>query len=367
MWATSSTVSSRWLQGGPAAAIAAVLAACAPAGGGPAVGGGGCPPSSYGCRTSAHSGSGGAGTSGASSGGGSTGTTGAGGTSGSGVTGGTTGSSGTNGGSSGGSSSSGASGASGTSGTTGGTTGASGSSGGSTGGSSGSGSSCPAPLAAAVYDFTNNAPLSGVTVSLLDGNEAPIAQVLTDADGGFSFCPPLGTRVSGMATAVGYETSYSSELVLAGPDVFFSNAGNQFPIITTAEYAGIAGYLGPSGATPGDALVIVSVAPLQGCSDPSGFSVRAQLSDGGQLPDGGALPFQVAYLRGGFPNAAAAVTDDGGMAIVYDVDPSIANAIVVTASRDGGGCNTVDFSLLQQTGRVFIGPDALSLAVVPVR
>ena len=120
------------------------------------------------------------------------------------------------------------------------------------------------------------------------------------------------------------------------------------------------------GFEPTESLIVAEVIGAGGqppCNDVGGWTVSAS------LPDGGAISFLTAYASDAGAlhtslTATQAVTEAGhtfGLGFLYNLDPTLTNSVIVSATQAGGtGCFVNDGGPF--TGRVVIGPGSFSFA-----
>jgi hypothetical protein len=116
-----------------------------------------------------------------------------------------------------------------------------------------------------------------------------------------------------------------------------------------------------------DALIIAEVIPSGAqapCNDPAGWTISATLLDGG------AISYLTAYGNDAgtiHPSLTAtqSLTQDGqtfGLGFIYNLDPSLTDAVIVSATQVGStnGCSVNDGGPF--TGRIVVGASEFSFA-----
>jgi hypothetical protein len=203
-------------------------------------------------------------------------------------------------------------------------------------------------------------PVVGADVSAIGLNGAPVGgeSASTDSSGAFALCVAPGNDFSTQITAAGYVTAYIEDLV--------PTATIALPFVPLSEADTVVAY---SAVLPGfvatDSMIIAEVIPAGAqppCDDPAGWTFSATLMDGG------AITFEVIYAGDGGPLdqtsvATEAIVQAGhtiGMGFVYDLNPSVATAVRITATQASTGCVANDGGPF--TGRVVIGPGQASFA-----
>jgi hypothetical protein len=261
----------------------------------------------------------------------------------------------------GGGSGAGASGTAGGAGSGSSTVGTTGSSGASSGSSS-SGAGCSGALVtgtlvASAVGQTLDAgqPVAGAQVSAIAVDGVPIAgeAAVSGPFGAFALCVTPGEEFSTGIQATGYAQAYIEDLDLDG-----GYSGGLIPLIQTATVQAFAAVL--AGFDPSDAVIVTEMVSASGqppCNVLGGWAVSAH------LPDGGAVSYQTAYgTLTGLISDTRTSTDSLGLGYLYNLDPTVTDAVIVTATQVDGGayCPINDGGPF--TGRVVIGAGAFSSA-----
>jgi hypothetical protein len=248
------------------------------------------------------------------------------------------------------------------SGSTGG--GSTSSGGSSTGGTSGGGSSSGAACSGAVLTSSltdllgalagTPQPISGAQIAAVAVDGVPIGgeATLSGASGAFALCVAPGQEFATQIQATGYASAYLEDLKLAG-----DYTTSTISLAQTSTLQAFAVDL--PGFVTTDAFIVAGLSSTSGqppCSALGNWAFSAT------LPDGGAIAFQNAYLgRDGLPHLSTK-TDSTGVGFLYNIDPSVTDAVLVTATQVDGGafCPINDGGPF--TGRVVIGPGTVSSA-----
>jgi hypothetical protein len=183
-------------------------------------------------------------------------------------------------------------------------------------------------------------------------------------------CIPFDVPVTLQITAASYPTTYMVEIDVTsqgdGGELALLDRGLQ--LIPTEELTAFSAFLqGSGGVNQSDAMVaaaVISISQQPPCEPTSGWSVGVEFVDGGTLPDGGPLPFKRAYLGStDLPSATATETSSTGYAIMFNIDPTIANvAQLVATDLDGGSpCPSMNAQEMV-TGRVTLAPGSVTFA-----
>jgi hypothetical protein len=209
----------------------------------------------------------------------------------------------------------------------------------------------------------NAAPIAGAQVSAVDLNGVTIggASAVSTASGEFAFCVPSGQEFATQVEATGDVTTYVEDLVLHG-----NFRVVEIPLSASDTVTAYSLLL--SGFDPSKALVIVEIASVSGqppCNDVAGWVFGAT-----QL-DGGTMAYQNAYVgTDGLPHvtaltSTAALARDGGaygVGFLYNVDPSVTDAILLTATQIDAGATCAVNGGGPFTSRVAIANSAFSFA-----
>jgi hypothetical protein len=205
-----------------------------------------------------------------------------------------------------------------------------------------------------VIDFETCVPVCGASVQALSPEGIPIAgtaQYSQPPIGAFHYCLPTDTTFEATVTAPGYPTFYYGEIqgqVLTDLP--------SFGMLSTNELSTFADFLQPPLSLTEGAIVAFGV-DLDGCGGlggQAGWIVSLTPDDdGGVYAPGG---YQVLYIDvTGFPNPALTSTSAYGVAILYNIDPSVATFPYLHAvPPDGGACHLINAEL-GFTGRVQTG------------
>lgn len=198
--------------------------------------------------------------------------------------------------------------------------------------------------------------VGGASIGAVDGAGVPIpgAAATSASDGAFALCLPDGAPFSLQMQAASYLPTFGPEM--ENPEGYQLN---QLGLISSEGLQAFEGFI-PGGIAPNKAGILLKVA---GSGRPCnrlrwGWSFGLLLPDGGAVPDGG---YQSLYLgTSDLPDPTAQATATGGSALLYNVDPSISDFFIVTATNpDAGSCvpqNEADGF----TGRVFVSAGAVT-------
>jgi hypothetical protein len=198
---------------------------------------------------------------------------------------------------------------------------------------------------------------SGESITAIGGDGMLLpATAMTDPNGVFSLCLPAGLPFTLGVPAASPLPLFTAECL--------NNDAGCLPQVTY-PYA-IPTTLAQT-ADPNKGMVEVDRLPFgAGRLDCplGGWSLGLTLPDGGPVPDGGYVLVYFDSDSNPDPQATATI---GGPAYFYDIDTTISQFFVVTASNpDAGTCQAINRSL-GMTGRVFVAPSAetIYLLVLP--
>ena len=275
-------------------------------------------------------------------------------------------------------SSSGSASSSAIAGSSGGTTGGSGSSGSTSSGGSSSGNFqtsetfCPGvaigelqgsctigtPFASQLVDILSCAAIPNATIAAIGSDGVPVsgAAATTASNGGFTFCAPMDSSFSIQITASGYPTTYYAELL----DTTVSYI-SQLAMVSTGALGAFGDFI-PGGFASDKSVAVVKLTGTACILDYAGWNLGLALPDGGPVPDGG---YQLIYLdSSGVPSPTATMTDSEGAVIIYNIDSSISDFYLVTASNpDAGSCPQIT-GADGFTGRIFVAPGTVAVAPI---
>jgi hypothetical protein len=292
----------------------------------------------------------------------------------------------TRGGSGSGSATSGQSGPSGGSagstggGTVGGSTGGAAVSGGSSGGAVDAGIlQCPSGtlyVVTGLIDVDSPAlagmPAVGALVTEVGEDQVPLQGVGTsatsDANGNAQLCFAFDQPVTLSVQASQTPTTYLEELVAtpAAVDAGFAAIFKEGLPLFQDDLLIALGAVVPGGIQYTGAFVIAVVlsSSQTACPSEAGWTFDLVLPDGGTLPDGGNdVPFGIAYFNSeGVPALGMTATSIRGSAILYNIDPTLTNGAILTATNpDAGACPLVQ-GAVQTTGYVALGNSTFTYA-----
>ncbi len=218
---------------------------------------------------------------------------------------------------------------------------------------------CPSGEAVRSY-LVNIATCEGIfaTVSAIDSNGVPVSGDSTLSDpcsGDFSLCTPQNGPFTVQIQAANFPTTYTAEMTSLA-----SGAFAQFVMITSDELDALEAFL-PVQIDPNRDTLIVGLPSQSGqCQGPpkAGWTFALSLPDGGAFPDGG---YYLSYQETNFiPSASLTSTSELGTGIFFNVDPTIADYVLITATNPNpGSCDPRNVAL-GFTGRVFVTASALS-------
>jgi hypothetical protein len=209
--------------------------------------------------------------------------------------------------------------------------------------------------------FGDEEDFNGASVTAIDATGAAItgATATTDVNGAFGLCLPNGGPFSVELTADGGQTTYSPELEDpdAGPWAF------QVGVVAPTSLQDLAA-VAPGGFAASQGIVAVAVLALE-AGNPAcqltGWTFGLALPDGGPVAAGG---YQVLYT-GPESNTkvvpGATATGLTGNAYLYNIDTTVSDFFVVTASSPAmPACQPVGASI-GLTGRVYVAAGATTV------
>ncbi len=221
---------------------------------------------------------------------------------------------------------------------------------------SGDGGGCPAAwLGSQVDDFESCSPICGATVQAQDRAGVTVAgtEQLTQAPGGsFRFCLPADTTFETLVSAPGYPNFVYAEIT--------GQLAVDIPMIgllSTDELAAFQVFIN-GGLNPADGALVAFFVNVDDCADgpgtaEDGWTLTLQDESCAPYPDGG---YQMLYIdSAGFPNPTLTQTSPYGVAILYNIDPSVAQFPKLVATNPAAKCQLVN-QAIGFTGNVQVGP-----------
>lgn len=179
----------------------------------------------------------------------------------------------------------------------------------------------------------------------------------TQSDGTFAVCLSGARAFSLEISAANYPTTFYAELSSV------SAIGiSQIGLLSVDVLDALAAFL-PGGLNSVRALIWVSFLGSACQGDYAGWSLSLTLPDGGALPDGGGGSI-IYFAPNNIPSANATATSSNGLAMIYDVDPTISDFLVLRANKsDAGSCSPINASR-GFTGRVAVAAGAVTFAPI---
>ncbi len=179
------------------------------------------------------------------------------------------------------------------------------------------------------------------------------AAATTASNGSFAVCLPGETSFSIQITASLYPTTYYAEML--------NTDAGYIPQIAAISSAFISGFsaLVPGGFQPGTALIIVKMVGTDCHGQFAGWSLGVELPDGSAPPEGS---YQLVYLGStGVPDPTATTMASNGDGLIYNIDSSVSDFLVVTATNPDAGNCPVQNESEGFTGRVYVAGSAVTL------
>jgi hypothetical protein len=217
--------------------------------------------------------------------------------------------------------------------------------------------SCTAgsPFASQLVDILDCTTIGNASIAAIGSDGVPFsgAAATTASDGAYAVCAPVGSPFSVQIKAALYPTTYYAEML--------NNDGGYLPQMGTMSSASLAVFsaIVPDGFDPSRALIVIKIVGESCHGQEDGWSVVPMLPDGGPLPDGG---YEIIYLGSSeLPDPTATATAKSGVALVYNVDPSISDFLMLAASNpDAGSCEAIA-GAEGFTGRLFVAGGATTI------
>ncbi len=222
----------------------------------------------------------------------------------------------------------------------------------------GDGGGCPEDwLGTQVIDFESCSPICGATVEAVDSTGVTVAgtQQLSQPPGGlFRFCLPANTTFETTVTAPTYSNFVYGE-IQGQVAVDLPMLG----LLSNEELSAFAVFIS-GGLNPADGALVAFIVNLDDCGGAdaaAGWTITLTDESGNAYPSGG---YETLYIDStGFPNPTLTSTSAYGVAILYNINPSIAQYPTLHATSSGSGCQLVN-QLVGFTGRIEVGPNLFS-------
>jgi hypothetical protein len=217
-------------------------------------------------------------------------------------------------------------------------------------------SATSASFASQLVDILSCSAISNASISAIGADGVPYsgAASTSASDGAFAICLPFNSSFSIQAAAALYPTTYYAELL--NTEISYLP---QLPAISQESLNAFSAFF-PGGLDPDGAVLLAKLTGSGSCRlQQTGWTFEVQLPDGGPIPDGG---YQLIYLGASdLPDAQATETAASGAALIYNIDTSLADFLVVTATNpDAGSCLPQNGSV-GFTGRVYVAESAVSI------
>ena len=217
---------------------------------------------------------------------------------------------------------------------------------------------CPggASVSSQAVDLLACAPFGGAVVTALDPDGVPIpgAAATGASNGAAAICVPGGSPFTLETTAASYPPNYSAEIVSLDAGAAANAFASQLLETTSQLVLDYALELSNFDTTQATiAAEVIPFGPGAFRCNRAGWSFGLTLPDGGALPDGG---YQLACAAAsGALLSADPTTSAYGFCLLYDIDPSAASFLTVTATNPDAGASCQLFNAsMGMTGRVFV-------------
>jgi hypothetical protein len=219
---------------------------------------------------------------------------------------------------------------------------------------------CPsgAAMRSTLVDISACTPLSA-TIAAIDSTGVPVSGDSTSSDpcsGAFSLCTPTGGPFSLQIQTSGYPNTYTAEMTSISSGSF-----PQIEMVPTDELDALEGLVTGVTIDPTKNVLIAGVTSQSGsCYGPTevGWKFTLTFPDGGPFPDGG---FYQTYEDATFlPDPSLTATSTLGTSVFFNVDPTLSNYVLITATNPNPGYCDPRNATLGFTGRVVVVGGALS-------
>jgi hypothetical protein len=219
------------------------------------------------------------------------------------------------------------------------------------------GSCTQAWLGSQVIDYETCTPVCGATVEAVDPTGVTIGgtqQLSGLPNGYFEFCLPPDTTFEPTVTAPGY-----SNFVYAEVKGELSVGIPMLGMLSSVELSAFAVFI-TGGLDPAKGALVAFFVPASSCSGTSpeaGWTISLTDVNGTPYPDGG---YNTLYIdSSGFPSATLTATSPYGVALLYDIDPTVGQFAKVQATNPSSSCQVVN-QFVGFTGRLEVGPNLFS-------